>query len=210
MRKITLTLAAISALGLLSACGEDSEKIQKGFQLQGEYQSEGNTGLSIQTKGVGCTVLVADVSTNKMVITETYIDKADCTGNEIGKVVTTTSMTIGDELTSAPGARAIDLKVRKVEAVPLDKSWLTVFGADLTKDCNVSDVPIGKSLDVTGKDCGVLGSFPNKDEIYFGSFQLRDKVLKLSNSPVLAKEHIGTSKNVAPRDKDLRLTLVKR
>lgn len=202
--KMNRVLGGFSALfaGLtLVGCGEAREALD----LQGSYQTGPMTEFSIRVGGVGCMVQEVEVTGFSMDLRQTAYAAADCSGKALGIVTTKGDFSVGKELAIAPGARELDLRIEKVEVKALDESWATVFGIDVTGDCQVNDVAVGTSKEVTGEDCGALGKYPAKDQIYFTSFNLVDGTLHFTKTPSEELEHVGTKGNPAPRNEDLDL-----
>ncbi len=185
----------------LAGCGEVKETIE----LQGSYQSSANQELSARVSGIGCVVNQLEIHGTTMVMDQvTYGDK-DCAKSPLAKIRTEGDFEIGKELDIAPGAREMDFKIASVGITILAPNWSEVVGIDISGDCNLADVAVGDTKNVAGMDCGLIGTFPNKDSIYFTSYSLFDGYLRFTKLPHEAREHLGTEKNPAPRNTDLKV-----
>lgn len=190
----------------LSGCGETKEALD----LQGTYQSNIQQELSIRVGGVGCIVHELEIRGFDMVIRQTAFEDAKCAGSALGVVTTEGSYSIGNDLPVAPGAKELDLTINKVLITPLDSTWATVFGVDVTGDCDVKDVPVGSAKDVTGMDCGQLGRHPAKDQVYFTSYVFNEENVRFTKLPSEAFEHVGTKEAPAPRNTDLVVDYIRK
>ena len=189
---------------------EQKEQTAQKIELQGDYQSNPKGELSIRAQGVGCLLHNLEVQGNKFNIVQTAFDDANCQGRAIGKFVTETTSNVGPEVAAGTGARAIDLTITKVMVSPLDTSWGRVFGIDVSGDCNISDIPVGEVREITGKDCGKLGKFPAKDQVYFTSYRLvNEKTLEFTKLPNESMANVGTKEAPAPRNLALTIQYLK-
>lgn len=200
--KLSLGTSLLGLALAVTACGEAKEAVE----LQGEYQTQAQTELSIRVGGVGCVVHEIEIRGFDMTIRQTAYDDAKCAGTALGVVTTNGNFSIGKDLAIAPGAREMDLTIEKVEVTPLHDSWASVFGIDTTGECQVSDVAVGSSKDVSGLNCGALGTYPAKDQIYFTSFNLVDETLHFTKLPSEVLGSVGTKENPAPRNQDISVT----
>ncbi|MEO5668791.1 MAG: hypothetical protein ABIR96_12085 [Bdellovibrionota bacterium] len=196
MKKSPLLLGATF---LLFSCGNAREALK----LQGNYQTQAEQELSIRVGGVGCVVHELDIKGFDMTIRQTAYADRKCGGDALGVVMTSGTYSIGEKLDIEPGARAMDLKISKVTVTPLNSSWGTVFGLDATGECEVKDLAVNETRDVTGKNCAALGSFPAKDAVYFTSFNLKDDVFRFTRLPSEELDHVGTE--AKPAKRNLRL-----
>lgn len=198
--KMKTRFKALFALSVtLVGCGDT-------LKLQGDYQSQAEEELSIRVGGVGCVVHELAIKGLGITIRQKAYEDLKCAGEPLGVIATSGSFSIGEDLDIAPGAKEMDITINKVTVTSLNKSWGSVLGVDATGDCDVADLKVGEKKDVTGMDCGSLGTYPNKDDIYFTSFSLNDDKLRFTKLPSEALDHVGNAKKSARRNLDLEVT----
>ena len=191
----------------LSGCGKN--KATTAFALQGSFQTAANSELSARAGGIGCVINELKVIGWSMKLSQVSYEDSACKEKAIGKLTYSGSFSIGDPLPFAPSARAINYKISKVAITPIAKSWTTLFGVDLSKDCNIADSRLNEEVEVTGLDCGVFGRFPQKDAVYFASFAENADFTLFSPLPHEALGNVGTDDAPAARNQDLVLRFVK-
>ncbi len=192
---IKIKLMMLSILG--TACGERAKNT---LELQGDYRSEGSKELSIRARGLGCSLKEISVRGIRFDLKETLYEKSDCTGEPTGRVTVESHFKTGKRIAGKERVRAIDLTIKKVVVTPLSKKFAEVFGANVSGDCRLHEVAVGKDKEVTGMNCGTFGEFPAKDSIYYASFYQTADHVYFSDLPQQAPDHIGHKDDPADRN----------
>lgn len=196
-------LGLTAALLALAACGSVDEA-KETLDVQGKFANKTNE-LSLQVDGIGCIDRRVTVTANQLTYTETSYDDRDCRGKKLGKIVTETSLNVGQVIPHSKGARALDLKIQKITLTPLHESWGAIWGLDASGECRASEIPVGETIDVTGRDCDLLGKFPREDAIFFTAFRLNNdqNVLEMTALPQDSLDNVGTKEEPKERNTDI-------
>jgi hypothetical protein len=208
----------VATLILATSCGKKKEKVEEQLNridekhdLQGTFQSDGKNQLSIVTLGLGCVAHTLDISGSKFVTTQTAYKEVNCQGAALGSIRSESEMKVGSEISVAPGARALNLKVVSVSITRFNDSWSEVFGVDVSGEWRISEVAVASAKDVSGLNCGSLGKFPAVGQVYFTSYRLaNDKTLEFTKLAQESWENIGSEENPAPRNERLLVNYYRR